>query len=171
VAEQAPPPEHGGGGHGGLSAVTRKLGPLPVWAWVGVVVAGYLLYRHFAGGGTASTAASTDATDQTYVPPFDAATSAGSGGIGSTTLPTPGTAPTTGAESTPPMPPTAGAPPRATTPIVTVGSGGGTTSPVTSRSAAGLVPDGKSSLGTPLAIQTTTTGQQYQIGGGGRRPI
>lgn len=34
-----------------------------------------------------------------------------------------------------------------------------------------FVPDGMGSSGTPLAIQTTTTGQQFQVGGGGRRPV
>jgi hypothetical protein len=33
----------------------RKIGPLPLWAWLGIAaVLGYLLYRHFSSGGTAS---------------------------------------------------------------------------------------------------------------------
>lgn len=70
---------------------TRKLGPLPVWAWVGVLVAAYFLYRRLhPSTPTSSSTGSTGTapTDQTtYVPPFDAASMSGGGGIGSTGVP------------------------------------------------------------------------------------
>lgn len=79
-------PHPSGASGSGLGAVTRKLGPLPVWAWAGVIVIGFLLYRHFRGGGSSAAAptATGATTDQTYVPPFDAAGASGGGGIGTT---------------------------------------------------------------------------------------
>lgn len=83
---EAPAPTKGGA----LGAVTRKVGPLPLWAWVGVVVLGYVAYRHFRGGGSTgggNTAGTPATTDQAYVPGFDAAGASGGGGIGSTATP------------------------------------------------------------------------------------
>jgi hypothetical protein len=82
---------HAPAAHGGpLGVITRKVGPLPVWAYAGLLVLGYLAYRHFHPSSSSSTASTTDTgdtstSDQSYVPPFDAADV--SGGIGSTGLP------------------------------------------------------------------------------------
>lgn len=67
----------------GVSAsLTRKLGPLPVWAWLilGAVV-GWYVYEHYFKGSSSSTAATT----ANPVTPFDAAPPAG--GIGTATTP------------------------------------------------------------------------------------
>lgn len=74
---------------GALGAITRKAGPLPVWAWAAVVLVGYLAYKHLKGSSaTSAQAPDTTQTDQnTYVPGFDAAGAGGGGGIGDTTLP------------------------------------------------------------------------------------
>lgn len=63
--------------------LTRKVGPLPVYAWALLLIAAYLAYNHFKNAGatnSASTAADTTNSASgtgTYVPGFDAA----SGGI------------------------------------------------------------------------------------------
>lgn len=73
-------------GGGPLGVITRKVGPLPVWAYVAIGVLAFYLYRrsHPSSSTSGSSAGTPSTTDQAYVPPFDAATSAGSGGIGST---------------------------------------------------------------------------------------
>lgn len=68
--------------------LTRKLGPLPMWAWLVLVVAAFYLYRrsHPSSGGTAGAGtSSTDAANP--VPGFDAASMSGGGGIGATATP------------------------------------------------------------------------------------
>jgi hypothetical protein len=77
---------------GSMGMLTRKVGPLPVWVWtIALAGIGYYLYRR--SHPTSSTSSSTGSTgtaptDQTtYVPPFDAASVSGSGGIGSTAVP------------------------------------------------------------------------------------
>lgn len=100
-----PPAAHSGGG----PSISRKLGPLPLYAWAGLAVVAFLLYRHFHGSG--SSLATTGGS--TAVPLGDQSGSGlsdlGSGGLGSATLPDvivnnylPGPTPdTTGATSTP----------------------------------------------------------------------
>ncbi len=44
------------------AAATRKLGPLPTWAWAGVVGVGALAYRSLRGGGAAGHSSGTQAT-------------------------------------------------------------------------------------------------------------
>jgi len=45
---------------GGIKgAITRQIGPLPAWAWVGVIVGGYFLYRILRGGGSGNTTVTT----------------------------------------------------------------------------------------------------------------
>lgn len=80
----APAPSRGRGGGGDLGAsLSRKLGPLPLYAWVVVVVAAYFLWRHFRGGssgalgGSAANAQGLGAS--TYVPTGD---QSGGGGTG-----------------------------------------------------------------------------------------
>lgn len=71
-----------------LAMITRKVGPLPVWAYAALLLLAYVLYRHYKGGTTSS--APTDTTQtaaNTYVPGFDAAGAGGGGGIGDTSLP------------------------------------------------------------------------------------
>jgi hypothetical protein len=88
VAE-APPAAEGGSP---LKAITRKVGPLPVWAYAAILVIGYVLYKRMKGGSSSTTAAApatgASPTDQTtYVPGFDAAGAGGGGGIGATGVP------------------------------------------------------------------------------------
>ena len=48
---------------GGGNFMTKKLGPLPAWGWVAVVVGGAVIYmKFFGGGGGASSGASSDNT-------------------------------------------------------------------------------------------------------------
>lgn len=89
MAEAAETPAKGGGG---MAALTRKVGPLPLWVWVVAVAGiGYWLYRrsHPSTATSSSTGSTgTAPTDQTtYVPGFDAAGASGGGGIGSTGTP------------------------------------------------------------------------------------
>ena len=58
----APParPRSGGG-----NVFTNKIGPLPMWAWVGIAAAILIIWRMFAAKQSASAAASTAATDST----------------------------------------------------------------------------------------------------------
>jgi hypothetical protein len=44
---------------------TNKIGPLPMWAWVGIAAAILVIWRMFAAKQSASAAASTAATDST----------------------------------------------------------------------------------------------------------
>ena len=62
------------------SQFTRKLGPLPVWAWAAVILGGYYLYNHFRNAKSTAAAPSSDPSNPgtgTYVPGFDAASGAG----------------------------------------------------------------------------------------------
>lgn len=51
--------------HSSLSALTRKIGPLPGYAWVVIVVAIYYLYRKFYGGGGTATNTPVGTSDAT----------------------------------------------------------------------------------------------------------
>lgn len=66
------------------SGLTRKVGPLPLWAWAAVaVVVGYVVYKHFQGASASSaqTAADTSAPqDSTSSPTSPADSGSGSGG-------------------------------------------------------------------------------------------
>lgn len=50
-----PPPRPPGSAQGG-NVLTRKIGPAPVYVWALAAVAGYLLYRHFAGAAASPSA-------------------------------------------------------------------------------------------------------------------
>lgn len=71
---------------GKTNALTRKLGPLPVWAWAIVVAGVYLLYRNYKSG----TAGATGAATANPVPGSDQSGSGlgTGGGIGASTAPT-----------------------------------------------------------------------------------
>lgn len=66
---------------------TKKVGPLPVWAWVATAVGTYLAYRYFSGANAsaaqATTPSSTDTTGMTGTP-TDTSGSAGGTVTGST---------------------------------------------------------------------------------------
>lgn len=48
---------------------TKKVGPLPVWAWVATAVGTYLAYRYFSGASASTTTpAATDTTGATGTP-------------------------------------------------------------------------------------------------------
>jgi len=68
----APAPAPKGGGN----ILTRKIGPLPGWAWAAVAVGGYLIYRQRKAAQAASTTAATTSTAS----PQPAYTGAGAGG-------------------------------------------------------------------------------------------
>lgn len=79
-------------------ALTRKAGPLPVWAWAAVALVAFLAFRHLHPSGAAAATSTTGAgtpsdnaaTDQPYMPGFDASTggNAVGGGIGAAGVPT-----------------------------------------------------------------------------------
>lgn len=77
-------PETPARGGSPLGMITRKVGPLPLWAYAVIVVVAYYLYKHYSGSSSSTSTNSTTDTTANPVPPFDAATSAGSGGIGYT---------------------------------------------------------------------------------------
>jgi hypothetical protein len=60
----APPVPTKGGG----SFLTKKFGPLPMWAWAGLAVGGYLIYRMRKASEAASTAASSTTASGTSTP-------------------------------------------------------------------------------------------------------
>lgn len=63
MAETRKPPSRGGGG-GIKGALTRKIGPLPAWAWLGIL-AGVLLFirSRTASAGTTTSTGSSSSTD------------------------------------------------------------------------------------------------------------
>jgi len=85
MAEAPPHPPARRGGP--LGPLTQKAGPLPVWAWVGLALVAFFLYRRLHPS-TPSTGGGPAPTDQsTFVPGFDAGALGGGGGIGDTTVP------------------------------------------------------------------------------------
>jgi hypothetical protein len=48
--------------------LTKKYGPLPGWAWLGIIVVGVYIYRKKAAASTAATGATTGSTTATGVP-------------------------------------------------------------------------------------------------------
>lgn len=50
----------GGGGSGLDEALSKKLGPLPVWVWISGVIGGYLVYRQRKAASGSSTTGTTD---------------------------------------------------------------------------------------------------------------
>lgn len=99
-------------------------------------------------------------------------TGPGSGGAPTPTTPPPTKVSTGAFGPNPPQAPTRPTGPFNGVPEKNPGAGGiGTPTKVSLPTKPTLVPEGTGSTGTPLALQTTTTGQQYQIGGGGRRPV
>jgi hypothetical protein len=83
VSEQAPEPTTQGaprsGGGGKLGVWGKKMGPLPVWAWVAIVLGGLLAFMYWknkgaATGATASTdtgsSAAAGTTDASQIPEF-----------------------------------------------------------------------------------------------------
>lgn len=80
-------------------AATRKIGPLPAWAWGAVVGGGLLVYRLATGGGSGG-ASSSFVQPIAGGTPFDYDDHGATGGGGGTTTPTPTTpSPTTGGGS------------------------------------------------------------------------
>ncbi len=49
------PPKAGGG----MGTLTKKVGPLPVWGYIAVVVVGYLIYRKMKGSSASASTAAT----------------------------------------------------------------------------------------------------------------
>lgn len=154
------PPKTGGA----LGAITKKYGPLPGWAWAGLGVAGFFIYKQRK----AAAAAAASSTDSTASPTASLPTSdvtapsgygyqgPGVGGGGSGPVPTGATAATNG-----------------TTP--TVGSPLGTTLP--GSTTLSKVPDASTATflleqGIPIYIQPGGAGSSYvpaaqYIGGSG----
>lgn len=67
------------------AAVTKRLGPLPVWAWAGVIGGGVLLVRLFSGGGGGDSAGGVQ-----YVPVGNPGGSTGTGTDGADGIGLPG---------------------------------------------------------------------------------
>ena len=71
AAPAAPAAPAAGGGKQGGNVFTRKIGPMPMWAWVAiisVVLIGYAYYRNKQSAAAASTTAT--GTDASQVPQF-----------------------------------------------------------------------------------------------------
>lgn len=125
MSEQAPETP-GRGTRGGSNMFTQKIGPLPMWAWVGIAAAILVVWRYMAAknasaASNASTAAATTAADQ--VPQFvnqtyTTVTAPGSPGTTPTPAPTPTPTPTPTPVPTPTTPHPA---PRPTSAPPTVG--------------------------------------------------
>ena len=164
MSEQAPervaPSSRAGGGGGNV--FTNKIGPLPMWAWLGVAAGILVVWRVMAGRSSASSQATTtpsSAADQ--VPQFVNQTYL------STTAPL---APTTGDTSAPTQPspftptmpgqpgPTTPMPPTPTTPQQTVASLASKIASVT-----GLRSTGAGATNVNLAWNPVSGAQQYQV--------
>lgn len=65
--------------------LSRKLGPLPVYAWALIAVGGFLLYRRYKGN--AATGSAGSSPTGTNPVPFGDQASFGSGGIGNAQVP------------------------------------------------------------------------------------
>lgn len=101
-----PPPQKNGKppakGAGGMSFLTQKAGPLPVWGWIAVAVVGFIIYKKLQSGSstgtttgaTAGSAASGTQPTETLTTPYGTYTGPAQGGIPSSILsgpaPTPG---------------------------------------------------------------------------------
>lgn len=73
MAPESPPaaaPARGGGGN----VLTRKIGPLPTWAWVAIVSVILIAFAYWrnsqSGGSTAASSTAADGTDASQVPQF-----------------------------------------------------------------------------------------------------
>jgi hypothetical protein len=68
----SPAPEAPAPAGGGSNPLTRKLGPLPVWAWIGVGLGGLLAVMYFKKGSssTASTTGTATTTGDSQIPQF-----------------------------------------------------------------------------------------------------
>lgn len=121
------PPDSGTG-----SVFARKVGPLPVWAWVGLVLAaalGWQYWRRSRSGTAASTSATSSATpNASQTPPvvWQNYITVPSAPIGETLEPIPPSGGRTEPPPVPPHPPLPGGPGRRPPPV----TGGGTPTPV-----------------------------------------
>jgi hypothetical protein len=86
MADITPTTNRPASGGGVTDRFTRKLGPLPVWAWAALILVGYFAYNHFKNAPAANTtdpnAPANPADTGTYVPPFDSTTGATGGAYG-----------------------------------------------------------------------------------------
>lgn len=86
----AAPSSSSGGALGGL---TRKVGPLPAWAWAALLLVGFYIYQRrkssaaSGGGQPSSSAANSTGNVANPVPGFDAAANTGTGASGYGTQP------------------------------------------------------------------------------------
>ncbi len=177
MAEAPPqaPPRHGASAPHAGDALTRKLGPLPVWAWALVVVGAYLLYKHYQGTSAGAAAAASPAATSNPLPAGDMSGGGqGSGGAGTT----PPNAVPGGANPGGPSAPTSGpSAPTSTGPVVVTDTPSGSTlaattptrttytysAPVTPVSVGAVIPAG---MVTPSGqIQTTASPSGNQPGG------
>jgi hypothetical protein len=133
MATNQPPPKKGSADGGNF--LTKKAGPLPVWGYIVVAVAAYLIYKKLSGSGTSS--AGTAATTGTAAPATETITTPG----GTYTGPSQGGIPESITNPTP-TPGSTGAP--------TPGSGGNSTPPSSSTGPAS----------TYVAVPTATAAQQ-----------
>ncbi len=90
MAEPAAGGGGGGGGGGGASALTKQVGPLPLWVWVALVIGGLgIAFYARKTGGDVETPIVSENSPQTGV---------GDAGEATVTTPPPPTAPTTNEE-------------------------------------------------------------------------
>jgi hypothetical protein len=147
ATNQQPPPKKGAPAKGGANFLTNKVGPLPVWGYIAVAVAAFLIWKKLSGSssssGTASTAGagatSSTPSTETVTTPYGSYTGPSQGGIPSSIL---GPAPTPGSTGSP-----------------TPGSGGGSTPP-----SSGTAPT--QSTGSPYTQVGTATQAQQDLNSG-----
>ena len=150
------------GGRGNI--LTQKIGPLPMWAWVGIAAAILVVWRYYSNKNAASAASSTTAasssTPADQVPQFVnqtyttvTAPSAPTGGPTTTpTQPSPSTPTPPGQPGpTTPVPTTPTTPHPAPRPVANIGS------------VTGLRTTGAGSTNVGLAWNPVTGATQYQV--------
>jgi hypothetical protein len=73
MSEQAPEPAGGGGGGGGGGLFKRKIGPLPMWAWLAIgatIILAYVIIKRQSSSSAASTTTADTSTPASDVPQF-----------------------------------------------------------------------------------------------------
>lgn len=161
MSEQAPErvaaPSRAGGGGGNV--FTNRIGPLPMWAWLGIAAGILVVWRVMAAkSSAASTAASAGTStpadqvpqfvNQTYVSTSAPLAAQGAAPVASPTTPTPAGQPG----------PTTAMPPTPTTPMQTVAAAASRIASVT-----GLRSTGAGSTNVQLAWNPVSGAQRYQV--------
>jgi hypothetical protein len=68
-----------GAGKGSGNVLTKKIGPLPGWAWAAIGIGGFYLYKKYKASSSAATTAATTATPAATTPTSDTTAPSGYG--------------------------------------------------------------------------------------------